>query len=109
MTVQSPIPDYAAAREAMVESQLRPQGVTDAAVLQAMGRIERERFLPKHTRSLAYVDRAVAMGEGRFLPAPGFLGQLLTQMMPEAGPRAVASGAGARYLAAVLFWGGRPR
>ena len=50
MTVQSPIPDFAAAREAMVESQLRPQGVTDPAVLRAMGRIERERFLPKDTR-----------------------------------------------------------
>jgi protein-L-isoaspartate(D-aspartate) O-methyltransferase len=102
MTVQSPIPDYAAAREAMVESQLRPQGVTDAAVLQAMARIERERFLPKHTRPLAYVDRAVAMGEGRFLPAPGVLGQLLTQMMPQVGQRALVVGAGTGYSAAVL-------
>ena len=39
MTVQSPIPDFAAARAAMVESQLRPQGVTDPAVLDAMGTI----------------------------------------------------------------------
>src|SRR5438105_9485309 len=102
MTVQSPIPDYAAAREAMVESQLRPQGVTDAAVLQAMARIERERFLPRHTRPLAYVDRAVAMGDGRFLPAPGVLGQLLTQMMPQVGQRALVVGAGTGYSAAAL-------
>jgi protein-L-isoaspartate(D-aspartate) O-methyltransferase len=102
MTVQSPIPDFAAAREAMVECQLRPQGVTDPAVLAAMGTVQRERFLPSHTRPLAYVDRAVAMGEGRFLPAPAVLGQLLTQMMAERGQRALVVGAGTGYSAAVL-------
>ena len=102
MTVLSPIPDFAAAREAMVESQLRPQGVTDPAVLSAMGRIAREKFLPAHTRPLAYVDRAVAIGEGRFLPPPAVLGQLLTQMKPEVGHRALVVGAGTGYSAAVL-------
>jgi protein-L-isoaspartate(D-aspartate) O-methyltransferase len=102
MTVQRPIPDFAAAREAMVESQLRPQGVTDPAVLDAMRRLRREDFLPSHTRPLAYADRAVAIGEGRFLPAPAVLGQLLTQMMPERGQRALVVGAGTGYSAAVL-------
>ena len=102
MTVQSPIPDFAAARRAMVESQLRPLGVTDPLVLQAMGTIERERFLPDETKPLAYADRAVAIGNGRFLPAPAVLGQLLTQMMPEPGRRALVVGAGTGYSAAVL-------
>ena len=102
MTVQSPIPDFAAAREAMVESQLRPQGVTDPAVIEAMGTVQRERFLPSHTRPLAYVDRAVAIGHGRFLPAPAVLGQLLTQMKAERGQRALVVGAGTGYSAAVL-------
>ena len=102
MTVQSPIPDFAAAREAMVESQLRPQGVTDPAVIQAMRRIERERFLPKPTRPLAYVDRAVAIGDGRYLAAPSALGQLLTEMRPEPGQRALVVGAGTGYSAAIL-------
>jgi protein-L-isoaspartate(D-aspartate) O-methyltransferase len=102
MTVQSRIPDFAAAREAMVESQLRPQGVTDPAVLAAMGRVERERFLPSHTRPLAYVDRAVSVGQGRFLPAPAVLGQLLTQMKVKPGHRALIVGAGTGYSAAVL-------
>ena len=102
MTIQSPIPDFAAAREAMVESQLRPQGVTDALVLAAMGRVAREKFLPSHTRQLAYVDRAVATGEGRFLPAPAVLGQLLTEMKPEAGQVALVVGAGTGYSTAIL-------
>jgi protein-L-isoaspartate(D-aspartate) O-methyltransferase len=102
MTVQRPIPDFAVAREAMVESQLRPQGVTDRGVLDAMGRVERERFLPSHTRPLAYADRAVAIGDGRFMSAPAVLGGLLTQMMPKAGQRALIVGAGTGYSARVL-------
>ncbi|HEX5238679.1 MAG TPA: protein-L-isoaspartate O-methyltransferase [Sphingomicrobium sp.] len=102
MTVQTPIPDYSAAREAMVESQLRPQGVTDPAVLVAMASVERERFLPPENRPLAYVDRGVAIGGGRFLSQPAVLGQLLNQLMPRFGQRALVVGAGTGYSAAVL-------
>src|SRR5205085_1688111 len=102
MTVQSPIPDFAAAREAMVENQLRPQGVTDPGVLDAMGKVRREEFLPSHTRPLAYVDRAVGLGAKRFLSPPAVLGQLLSQMRPEPGQRALVVGAGTGYSAAVL-------
>jgi protein-L-isoaspartate(D-aspartate) O-methyltransferase len=102
MTLHRPIPDFAAARVAMVDSLLRTQGVTDRGTLDAMARVERERFLPSHTRPLAYVDRAVAIGDGRFLAAPAVLGQLLTQMMPQPGERALVVGAGTGYSAAVL-------
>ena len=102
MTVQRPIPDFAAAREAMVESQLRPEGVTDPAVLDAMRRVPRENFVPGDSRPLAYADRAVAIGEARYLSAPAVLGRLLTQMMPERGQRALVVGAGTGYSAAVL-------
>ena len=102
MTVQSPIPDFAEARAAMVEGQLRPQGVTDRGVLEAMGEVPRELFVPEQNRSLAYIDRAVALGSGRFLPAPAVLGELLTQMMPVRGQRALVVGAGTGYSAAIL-------
>jgi protein-L-isoaspartate(D-aspartate) O-methyltransferase len=102
MTVQSPIPDYAAARAVMLESQLRPQGVTDRAVLDAMGAVERERFVPEDSKPMAYADRAVALGGGRFLPAPDVLGRLLTQMRPVPGQRALVVGAASGYSAAVL-------
>jgi protein-L-isoaspartate(D-aspartate) O-methyltransferase len=102
MTVHAPIPDFAAARAAMVESQLRPQGVSDPAVLKAMATVPREHFLPDHSRPLAYADRAVAIGSGRFLAAPAVLGQLLTEMTPERGQRALVVGAGTGYSAALL-------
>lgn len=86
----------------MVENQLRPQGVIDPLVLGAMGKVERENFLPPHTRALAYVDRAVLMGDDRYLPAPAVLGSLLTQMMVVRGQRALVIGAGTGYSSAVL-------
>jgi len=86
----------------MVESQLRPQGVTDPRVLDAMAAVQREDFLPDHTRPLAYVDRSVAIGDGRFLPPPAVLGRLLTQMMIEPGQHALVVGAGTGYSSAVL-------
>jgi len=49
-----------------------------------------------------YWYRAVAIGPGRFLAAPAVLGQLLTQMMPSRGQRALVVGAGTGYSAAVL-------
>jgi protein-L-isoaspartate(D-aspartate) O-methyltransferase len=102
MTVQTPIPDFAAARAAMIESQLRPQGVTDPLVIAAMGKVAREDFVPSEMRGLAYVDRAVSMGKGRYLPAATVLGALLTQMMPGRGQRALVVGSGSGYSAAVL-------
>lgn len=102
MTVQLPVPDFAAARRAMIESQLRPVGVSDAAVLEAMDKVPRERFVPEDNRPLAYADRSLAIGGGRFIPAPAVLGQLLTQMVPKKGERALVIGAGTGYSAAVL-------
>jgi len=102
MSVQAPIPDYAAARVAMVESQLRPEGVTDLAVLAAMGAIARETYLPEATQPLAYSDRAVALGDGRYIIPATVLGQLLTQMRPGPGQSALVVGAATGYSASVL-------
>lgn len=102
MTLQAPIPDSADARSAMIDSQLRPQGVTDRAVLEAMRSIKREAFVPAEARSLAYSDRAIPLGNGRFLVSPTVLGQWLTDIAPQAGERALVVGGGTGYSAAIL-------
>ena len=99
-TLSSPL-NYSDARLAMIDNQLRPQGVTDAALLAAMGSVARENFVPPNARPLAYSDRAVPLGGGRFLGAPAALGQLLEDIAPEPGERALVIGGGG-YSAAVL-------
>jgi protein-L-isoaspartate(D-aspartate) O-methyltransferase len=102
MTAHTPVPDFAAAREAMVDSQLRPLGVNDPLVIDAMATVERERFVEEQSRPFAYTDRAISMGEGRLLSAPAVLGQLLSEVLPQPGQRALVVGAGTGYSAAVL-------
>lgn len=94
--------DFSLARRAMIDSQLRPQGVTDRGVLAAMGKVERERFVPEAARALAYFDRSIRTGKGRALMPPAAIGRLLSEVQPRAGERALVIGAGSGYSAAVL-------
>lgn len=102
MTVHAPVPDYAAARQAMVDSQLRPEGVNDPSVIEAMSLVPREKFVPDDVKPLAYIDRSLPLGEGRELAAPAVLGLLLTSLAPLRGERALVVGAGTGYSAAVM-------
>lgn len=65
------------ARESMVESQLRPNKVTDPVVLEAMRRIPREKFVPRGLQGFAYVDEDVPLGKGRYLREPVIIARVI--------------------------------
>ena len=69
--------DFTTARVNMVESQVRANGVQDGALLAAMAAVPRELFVPKTLRSLAYVDKDLDLGAGRWLTEPLVLARLL--------------------------------
>jgi protein-L-isoaspartate(D-aspartate) O-methyltransferase len=94
--------DFSLARRVMVDNQLRPQGVTDRGVLAAMGRLERERFVPEAGRALAYFDRPLPIGEDRAMMPLAALGRLLSESAPRPGQRALVIGSGTGYSAAIL-------
>ena len=94
--------DFASARQAMVDSQLRPQGVNDPAVVEAMAAVPREQFVPEGSGPLAYLDRPVPVGGGRALSPPAATGLLLTALAPRAGQKALVVGSVPGYAAAVL-------
>ena len=103
MTVLSePALDASAARRAMIDSQLRPSGVNDARVLAAFAKVSREDFVPPAAASVAYMDRAVPLGEGRFLAPPISHGQMLVEAKPTGADRALVVDGGSGYLAALL-------
>lgn len=86
----------------MVDGQLRPQGVNNLAVLDAMATVPREEFVAAEARPLAYSDRSVPIGSGRLMSSPTVLGLLLTEIAPVAGERTLVVGCGTGYSAAVL-------
>lgn len=94
--------DAAEARRFMVLGQLTPNGVSDPLLLQAMGRLPRERFLPATSRHRAYADEAAPLSPGRALLQPMTLGRLIQLAMPQPGERALVLAAGTGYGAAVL-------
>lgn len=73
-----------AARRAMIDSQLRVSGVNEPAVLAAFESVAREEFVPAGLKANAYIDRAIALDDGHFLPAPLVHGRMLTEAMPDA-------------------------
>lgn len=94
--------DFAAARLAMIESQLKPEGVSDRQVLAAFAAVPRENHVPAGSRALAYSDRSVPLGEGAALMPPAALGMLLEALLPAAGERAYVFGPATGYSAALL-------
>ncbi|QNM82596.1 protein-L-isoaspartate O-methyltransferase [Sphingomonas sabuli] len=102
MTIHAPVPDFAAARAAMVDTQLRPEGVSYGPAVEAMGAVPRETFVAEDARPIAYTDRCVPIGHGRTMSGPDLLGKLLTELAPVAGERALVIGCGTGYACAVL-------
>jgi len=92
--------DLAAARENMVESQVRTADVTDLRIQDAMRALPRETFVPPAKTYLAYADIEVEYAPGRWLLKPRDVAKLLQALRPMAGERALA--VAAPYAAAVL-------
>ena len=92
----------AAARQAMLVSQLRTSGVNAARVLARMGEVPREDFVPASARGVAYMDRAIDLGGGRWLAAPLVQGMMLQEGRPTPSDKALLIDGGSGYLAALL-------
>ena len=94
--------DFGAARLTMVESQLRPNKVTDEAVLDAFLAVPRERFVPPALASAAYVDDDLPLGGGRFLMQPMVLARLIQLAQIGADDAVLEIGAGTGYGTAIV-------
>ncbi|MSO70851.1 MAG: protein-L-isoaspartate O-methyltransferase [Alphaproteobacteria bacterium] len=93
---------YAAARRAMVDSQLRPNQVRDEAVLAAMGHVARELFVPNALQGVAYLDAGLPIAPGRWLMEPRVLARLLDAARIGPTDLVLILGCGTGYEAAVV-------
>ncbi len=99
---QTPAAGNQAARLHMVDSQVRPNGITNEALVGALLGLAREPFLPMAQRPLAYMEGRLPIAPGRFLTEPMIFAKLVqfAEVNPE--DRVLLIGAGTGYGAAVL-------
>ncbi|MDT3696889.1 MAG: protein-L-isoaspartate(D-aspartate) O-methyltransferase [Ignavibacterium sp.] len=89
-------------REELVD-ELTKKGISDLAVIKAIGSVEREKFIPKTMRHFAYKDVALPIGYEQTISQPytvAFMTQLLKIKKP--GLKVLEIGTGSGYQAAIL-------
>jgi len=94
--------DIEAARQQMVDQQVRAWDVLDPRVLEALARVPRERFVPTEYREIAFADAPIPLPEGQSILPPKIDGRILQAC--EIGPSdsIVEVGTGSGFLAACL-------
>lgn len=94
--------DTAAARRLMVDGQVRTADVTDAALLDAMLAVPRERFVPPSLAALAYCDGDIEIARGRALLKPMVLAKLIQAARITPEDRVLDLGCATGYSTALL-------
>jgi len=95
-------PDFAAARRELVARQLAARGIRDPRVLEAMGRVPRELFVPVKARRQAYSDQALPIGFGQTISQPYMVAAACELLGLVGSERVLDVGTGSGYAAAVL-------
>src|ERR1700686_198980 len=99
-----------AAREQMVEQQVRASDVLDLRILDTLRSIPRERFVPEGWRELAFADCEIALPCGKRMLRPMLVGRILQSLALRGGEEVLEIGTGSGYLSACLArLGGRVR
>jgi len=89
-------------RKRMVSRQVEARGVRDPAVLAALRRVPRHRFMPEDVRPRAYEDRALPIGHGQTISQPFIVASMTEQLHLSKHARVLEVGTGSGYQAAVL-------
>lgn len=86
----------------MVRDQLEARGVGEPRVLEAMGEVPRERFVPERVAHLAYDDGPLPLEEGQTISQPYIVAAMVDAAAIGPDARALEVGTGSGYGAAIL-------
>jgi len=89
-------------RRLMVFEQLRQRGITDSKVLEVMGRLPRQHFIPPENRQQAYLDQPVSIGLGQTISQPYIVGLMTEKLELRSGSRVLEIGTGCGYQTSIL-------
>ena len=94
--------DNLAARQQMVDQQIRTWEVLDPRVLDVFSMVPREAFVPPEYRELAFADAPIPIGLGQSMLPPKIQGRILQALSVAPSDSVLEVGSGTGYLAACL-------
>ena len=94
--------DFEQARFNMIEQQIRPWDVLDQDVLDLLGAVKREDFVPPAYRAMAFTDMEIPLPCGETMLAPKVEARLLQELAVRKHEWVLEVGAGSGFMAALL-------
>ena len=94
--------DLEQARFNMIEQQIRPWDVADAAVLHLLAVVLREDFVPLAHKALAFVDMEIPLGHGQCMLAPRVEARMLQDAAVKKHEKVLEIGTGSGFMTALL-------
>ncbi len=89
-------------RKKMIRSQIIARGVKNPAVLKALEKVPRHRFVNESLENSAYDDAPLPIGEGQTISQPFIIAYMTAALELKGGEKILEVGAGSGYQAAVL-------
>ena len=96
------VADPYAAHRARLAAAVRARGITDAAVLAAVGAVPRHLFVPRALEPRAYEDTALPIGNGQTMSQPSMQARCLAALRLTGGEKVLEVGTGSGYQTALL-------
>ena len=93
---------YEILRKTMVDTQVRPAGVSRFDVIEAISEVPRELFVPEKLKKLSYVEGNINLGGDGFIIEPRILAKLLQNLGISIKESVIVVGRGCGYTAAVI-------
>jgi protein-L-isoaspartate(D-aspartate) O-methyltransferase len=86
----------------LIEFELKPSGITDDAVLAAMRKVKRHKFIPETLRDRAYGNYPLPIGENQTISQPYIVGLMTQALEIRKTDQVLEIGTGSGYQAAIL-------
>lgn len=86
----------------MIEQQIRPAEVLDAKVLNLIGQVPRDAFVPTEYAALAFADTNIPIGEGQLMMKPIVEARMLQALDIQPTDNILEIGTGSGYVTALL-------
>ena len=94
--------DFEAERRDMVRDAIAARGIGDVRVLNVIGSVRREHFVPADLAEFAYADSPLPIGAGQTISQPFIVALMVEAAEIGPGDRVLEIGTGSGYGAAVL-------